>query len=62
MVTEDRDFKACLARAKTAPPPDACPVCRENRWWIHPVTGRRICGTCHPDPEGGAGRKAERAA
>ena len=29
-------------------PPDTCFACRRSDYWTHPVTGRRICRTCHP--------------
>ena len=44
---ETRDWKACLAHARTPPPPGTCPVCRETAWWTG-KDGQKVCGVCHP--------------
>jgi hypothetical protein len=29
-------------------PPDTCPACHHARWWTDTLSGRRVCGVCHP--------------
>ena len=30
---------------------DACPCCHRNQWWFK-AENRRVCGICHPPPNG----------
>lgn len=32
------------------PPAAPCFSCRCSRFWLEPVSGKWVCGVCHPEP------------